>query len=123
MSLAEDRFYNGVDPQDEAHNTSGLYIYDDRVLVRIKEAEERTQGGIIIPETHREKEDMAQTIATIITVGRFAYDHMAVEHRPKSGDTVLMAKYAGVLVKGPADGKPYRIVRTDDILARVEEKG
>lgn len=114
-----EKLQNGVDPKDEGINKSGLSIYDDRILVAIDKTEEKTAGGIILPDGHAEKEDMAQTYATVISVGRYAFDDMAPEHRPQSGDKILMAKYAGVLVKGPADGEPYRIILPVDCLAKV----
>lgn len=110
----------GIDPQDKAYNTSGLTLYDDRVLVAIKETEHITAGGIMLPESATKRTEMAETTATIISVGRFSYDDMDLEHRPKPGDLVLMDKHAGILCKGPADGKSYRIVAPDNILAKIE---
>lgn len=118
-----DVFYNGHEPNDAEVNTSGLQIYDDRILVKIHELEEVTSGGIILPEEHREKQNMSQDYATVITVGRYAFNDMAEEHRPQSGEEVLISKYAGTFVVGPADNKEYRIVRPDDVLAKVTSKG
>lgn len=112
-------FYEGVEPNDEDINTSGLSIYDDRILVAVKETEKVTAGGIILPDKKVDEEEMAQTYATVISVGRYAFDDMHPDHRPKSGEVIYMAKYAGTLLKGPADGKPYRIVRPVDVLAKV----
>ncbi len=80
----------------------------DRVLVEPKEAETMTAGGLIIPDTAKEKQQQG----TVIAVGSGKKDEpMEV----KVGDTVLYGKYAGTEVK--YEGKDYLIVKQSDILA------
>ena len=80
----------------------------DRVLVEPKEAETMTAGGLIIPDTAKEKQQQG----TVIAVGSGKKDEpMEV----KVGDTVLYGKYAGTEVK--YEGKDYPIVKQSDILA------
>lgn len=80
----------------------------DRVLVEPKEAETMTAGGLIIPDTAKEKQQQG----TVVAVGSGKKDEpMEV----KVGDTVLYGKYAGTEVK--YEGKDYLIVKQSDILA------
>lgn len=81
----------------------------DRVLVRMEEVEERTAGGIFIPQTAQEK---TQT-AVIVEVGD---DEEAI--KVKAGDKIMYDKYAGTSVK--VDGKDHLLLRMSDILAIIE---
>ena len=82
----------------------------DRVLVEAAAAEEKTAGGIIIPDTAKEKPQKGQVIA----VGTGKIDEpMTV----KIGDTVLYGKYAGTEIN--VEGKDYLIMRESDILAII----
>ncbi|KAA6351283.1 10 kDa chaperonin [termite gut metagenome] len=80
----------------------------DRVLVLPAPAEEKTVGGIIIPDTAKEKPMKGEVIA----VGQGKNDEEMVL---KSGDTVLYGKYAGTELE--IDGKKYLIMRQSDVLA------
>ena len=82
----------------------------DRVLVRRIEAEEKTLGGILIPDTAKEKPQKG----TVVAVGNGTKDHTMTV---KVGDTVLYGKYAGTELK--LEGKDYLIMREDDILAII----
>ena len=82
----------------------------DRVMVEPAQAEEKTAGGIIIPDTAKEKPQRG----VVVAVGNGKKDEpMTV----KVGDTVLYGKYAGTDLK--LDGKDYLIMREDDILAII----
>ena len=83
----------------------------DRVVVKMKEAEETTKGGIILTGSAKEKPEVAEVIA----VGEGKKD---VEMKVKTGDNVLLSKYSGTEVK--VDGEEYTIVKMEDILAIVE---
>jgi chaperonin GroES len=79
----------------------------DRVVVEPAQAEEKTAAGIIIPDTAKEKPQKG----TVVAVGNGKKDEpMTV----KVGDNVLYGKYSGTEVT--VDGKPYQIMREDDIL-------
>lgn len=87
----------------------------DRVLVkRLEEEEEQKIGGIIIPDTAKEKPQEAEIIA--VGPGKVE-DGKRVEIEVKVGDKVLIGKYSGTEVK--LDGEEYLIMREDDILAIV----
>lgn len=82
----------------------------DRVLVQAAEAEEKTAGGIIIPDTAKEKPQKGKVIA----VGTGKKDEPLTV---KVGDSVLYGKYAGTEIQ--VDGKEYLIMRESDIFAVV----
>lgn len=82
----------------------------DRVLVEPKEAETKTAGGLIIPDTAKEKPQQGK----IIAVGPGKKDEPMELH---AGDDVLYGKYAGTTVT--VDGKDYLIMRQDDVVAII----
>ncbi|MBQ2940403.1 MAG: co-chaperone GroES [Clostridia bacterium] len=87
----------------------------DRVVVKLREAEETTASGIILAGAAKEKPQVADVVA----VGPGAVqDGKTVPMTVKVGDKVLTAKYAGSEVK--VDGETYTIVRESDILAIVD---
>jgi len=88
----------------------------DRVLVRRAEEEEKTKGGIIIPDTAREKPTEAKVIA--VGKGKIGDDGKVVPLSVKVGDRVLLSKWGGSEVK--LDGEEHLIVREDDIFAVIE---
>ena len=82
----------------------------DRVLILPAPAEEKTIGGIIIPDTAKEKPQKG----TVVAVGNGTKEHTMTV---KIGDSVLYGKYAGTELK--LEGKDYLIMREDDILAII----
>lgn len=80
----------------------------DRVLIKAAPAEEKTAGGIIIPDTAKEKPLQGKVLA----VGKGTKDEEIVL---KAGDTVLYGKYAGTEVE--FEGEKYLIMRQSDVLA------
>jgi chaperonin GroES len=91
----------------------------DRVLVRRIEADEKTAGGIIIPDTAKEKPSQGEVIA----VGPGGRDESGklIPIDIKAGDTVLFGKWSGTEVK--IDGEDLLIMKESDILGIVEETG
>ena len=87
----------------------------DRVLVEPVEADEVAKGGIIIPDTAKEKPQEGKIIA--VGTGKLDKDNKVLPFNVKKGDIVLMPKYGGTEVK--LDDKTYQIVREDDILAVI----
>ena len=88
----------------------------DRVLVKALEAEEKTKGGIVIPDTAKEKPQEAKVVA----VGRGRReDGKVIPLEVKVGDKVLYGKYTGTEVRDK-EGEEYLILREDDILAIVQ---
>ena len=89
----------------------------DRILVKREEPSETVRGGIIIPDTAKEKPQEGKVIA--VGTGKLDDKGNKIPFNVKKGDRVLMPKYGGTEVK--VDGKEYQIVREDDILGIVSE--
>jgi chaperonin GroES len=88
----------------------------DRILVQRVEEETTTKGGIIIPDTAKEKP--AEGKISAVGNGKVGDDGKRVPLEVKKGDRVLFGKYAGTEVK--VDGDEYLIMREDDILGVIE---
>ena len=88
----------------------------DRVVVKRLEEEEKTSGGIIIPDTAKEKPQQGKVIA--VGKGRILEDGKIIPLVVKEGDRVLFSKYSGTDIK--FDGEEHLIMREDDILAIFE---
>jgi len=89
---------------------------DDRVVVQALEQQEKTAGGIFLPETAKEKPQQGKVIAT--GPGRVLDNGDRAPMNVKKGDVVLFAKYSGSEVE--VDGKELLIMRESDLLAVVE---
>lgn len=87
----------------------------DRVLVEPVEEQEVKKGGIIIPDTAKEKPTEARVVS--LGTGKKDDDGKDVPFEVKKGDRVLISKYGGTEVK--LDGKEYKILNSDDILAII----
>lgn len=88
----------------------------DRIIVKRLEEEEKTKGGIIIPDTAKEKPFEGKVIA--VGDGRIKEDGTKIPLEVKKGDRILFAKYAGSDVK--IDGEDHLIMKEDDVLAVIE---
>ena len=86
----------------------------DRVVIKPSEREEVTKGGIILPDTIKEKPQEGEIIA--VGPGRLSEDGTPIKMDVKVGDKVLYARYAGTEVK--VDDVEYVILRETDILAK-----
>ncbi len=91
---------------------------DDRVLVKQCEAEEKTAGGIVIPDTAKEKPQRGVVVAT--GPGKLLDSGARGEMCLKKGNEVFYGKYAGTEIK--IDGQEYVILRETDVLAVIEKK-
>ncbi len=89
----------------------------DRILVQRLEEEEKTQGGIIIPDTAKEKPIEGKVVA--VGNGKLLENGEVRPLDVKEGDKVLFGKYAGTEVK--IGGEEYLIMREDDILGIIED--
>ena len=87
----------------------------DRVIVKPSEAEETTKGGIILPDTAKEKPIEGTIVA--VGPGRTSDDGKAIKLEVKVGDKVLYGKYSGTEVK--VEGEDYLIMRESDIFAVI----
>ncbi|MBK7994361.1 MAG: co-chaperone GroES [Blastocatellia bacterium] len=88
----------------------------DRILVKRVEEKEQIRGGIIIPDTAKEKPQEGEVIA--VGQGKVLDNGTKVEMAVKAGDRVLFGKYSGSEVK--LDGQEYLIMREDEILGVIE---
>jgi chaperonin GroES len=88
----------------------------DRVIVRRVEEEEQVRGGIIIPDTAKEKPQEGEVIA--VGKGKLLEDGKRVAPEVKAGDKVLFGKYSGTEIK--LDGDEFLILREDEILGIIE---
>ena len=87
----------------------------DRVIVKPIEASESKKGGIIIPDTAKEKPQEGEVVA--LGTGKRDDDGKVIPFTVKKGDKVLISKYGGTEVK--LDDKKYTLVREDDILGVI----
>jgi chaperonin GroES len=87
----------------------------DRVLIKRVDEQEQVRGGIIIPDTAKEKPQEAEVVA--VGPGKVNEDGTRLPMDVKPGDKILVGKYSGSDIK--IDGEDYVIVREDEILAVV----
>ncbi len=89
---------------------------DDRIVVEPVEAETKTAGGIVLPDTAKEKPQKGKVVA--IGEGKLLDDGKRAPMSVKKGDMILYARYGGTEIK--VDGKELLIMRESDVLAKVE---
>ena len=89
----------------------------DKVLVERIEAESKTAGGIVLPDTAKEKPQRGKVVA--VGEGRILDDGTRRQMQLKKGDSVLFTSYAGTEIK--VDGKEYLIMAESDIMAVIEK--
>ena len=90
---------------------------DDRVVVKPQEAEEKTAGGIVLPDTAKEKPMMGKVVA--VGEGKLTDDGKRVPIAVKKNEVVLYGKYSGSDVE--MDGVDYKILRESEILGVLEK--
>jgi chaperonin GroES len=91
---------------------------DDRIVIRPLEAEEKTAGGILLPDTAKEKPQRGKVLA--VGAGRLTDEGKRIPLTLKAGDEILYGKYAGSEVKW--NGEELRILRESEVLARIDAK-
>ncbi len=89
----------------------------DRILVERIDEEEKTPGGIIIPDTAKEKPSQGRVVA--VGNGKKTEDGKVIPLEVKVGDKILFGKYAGTEIK--IEGKEYLMMREDEVFAIIEE--
>lgn len=89
---------------------------DDRVVIRVLDAEEVTSGGIVLPDSAKEKPSRGKV--TAVGNGRLLDDGKRAKLSVKKGDEVIFGKYAGTDVT--VDDVDYKILRETEILARCD---
>ena len=90
----------------------------DRVLVKRIKEDDKTKGGIIIPDTAKEKPQEGEVVA--VGPGRMTEDGKRIAMEVKKGDRILIGKYSGTEVK--IDGIEYTILREDDVVGVLVKK-
>ena len=91
-------------------------LFDDRVLVKPNAAEEKSAGGIIIPDTAQEKPQKG----TVVAVGKGKYADQTgtlIPMNVKAGDVIMYGKYGGTEIS--IEGEDYLIMRASDILIKL----
>lgn len=105
-------------------NESGVFPTEYKVLISPIRVDEKTKGGIILPDEHKDREQFAQMQGTLVAISPLAFTYAdkgdwGEAAKPKPGDKVLFAKFAGAAVKGK-DGNDYRLVNDKDIAAVLD---
>jgi len=90
---------------------------DDRIVIKQSNAEEKTAGGIILPDTAKEKPQIGKVVA--VGPGKLLDDGKRANMSVKNNDEVIYAKYIGSDVE--IDGEKYIILRESDVLGIVEK--
>lgn len=105
-------------------NSSGILPMEHNVLVKPRDVEAKTKGGIFIPDQTKEREQFAQIEGVLVAIspGAFGFNYPAWPdgaRKPQVGDTVLFAKYQATEVKG-RDGAVYWLMKDGSIAGVVE---
>lgn len=88
----------------------------DRIMVKVLEAKDVTKGGIVLPDTAKEKPQEAEVVA--VGKGKVSDEGKTIPPEVKAGDKILFGKYSGTEIA--LDGKEYLILKEEDILAIVK---
>lgn len=100
-------------------NQSGILPTGGHLLVLPEKVEEKTKGGIYIPESTREKEQQAATVGKLIAIGPTAWKDLDDGSAWASvGDKISYSRYAGVTMTG-SDNESYVLINDNDVLARL----
>jgi chaperonin GroES len=109
-------FFESKQAQREGH-TMKVRPLQDRLLVRRVEEQEKTKGGIIIPDSAKERPLEGEVVA--VGSGKRLEDGTLVKLDVKKGDRILFGKYAGTEIK--VDGVEHLILREDEVLGVIEK--
>lgn len=105
-------------------NDSGIRPLEYQVLVKPIEVEEKTSGGLYLPDDKKERDQYAQVRGTLIALSplAFSYDDRAVKTAPKVGATVFFPKYQATEVQGQ-NGETYWLMQDKSIIAEMMDNG
>ena len=99
----------------------GLRASGFNLVVVVEPPQEQTKGGILLPDSMKDKETLTQTRGRIVSMSPVAFDFASFNgEAPKLGDAVIFAKLAGIRTT-LADGKEARIIADKDVAAIIEE--
>ncbi|WP_299477016.1 hypothetical protein [uncultured Paracoccus sp.] len=96
-------------------NLSGIDPLEYKVLVLPEKVEEKTKGGILLPDEVKERDQHAAMCGKLVAMSPLAFSYEENAPKPDVGDTLIFARYAGVIIKG-ADGLDYRIMNDKDVV-------
>ena len=101
-----------------------IKVKGHRILLKPKDAEKVTKGGIVIPDSIAEKERMATTVGRVVDIGSTAFkDFGDGTAWCEVGDLVIYGKYGGKMIKVPGKDENLVILNDEDVLAVVSEEG
>lgn len=104
-------------------NKSGFTPFGYRCLVKLEEAEEVSEGGIVLVKDTTETEQLRKTRATLIAKGARAFHDINgnVTDNCEPGMTIEIKQYAGASITGPADGVEYQLINDTDVYGEVRD--
>lgn len=105
-------------------NKSGITPVEFNVLIKQDDVTEKTEGGLIMPESAKDRERHSTTRGVIVAVSPLSFNEdvwPVNQERPKAGDRVAFAQHSGTFIKG-TDDKEYRLVKDKDVMALIEDK-
>lgn len=111
-----------VDIYDATLNDTGIVPTGYRILVEIPTKEEKTKGGIFIPQDVKKAEEIASLCGRVLQLGPLAYldsDKFDGSSWCKPGDYIVMAAYTGTRVRVPGDSREFRLINDDSVIALV----
>jgi len=106
----------------ENMNPTGIRPIEYKVLIKVDELDDKTTGGIFIPEQHLEREQIAHDRGTLVDMSEMAFSDWA-GRKPEIGNKIIFNKYAGSILLYQPEGKPrerYRLCNDKDIVAILE---
>lgn len=104
-----------------AKNAAGIDPLEYKVLVRPVEVDQKTRGGIILPDETKERDQHAAMEGEVIAISPLAFKYEDDAPRPHVGATVIFARYSGINVTGK-DGVAYRLMNDKDVVAVREAR-
>ena len=102
-------------------NKSGIHPVEYKVLVAPRKVEEKTAGGIIMPDEVKEKEEYTNAYGFIVECGGNAFEDPDWKSKPELGTLIMFDKYAGTKVTGN-DGETYRLINDKEIVALIDKE-
>lgn len=102
-------------------NSSGLQPLEYNVIVRMDAVETKTAGGILLPDTKKDRDEMAADEGTLVAISPHAFDYAdwGAHPKPKEGDRVLFAQFDGRLWE--RGGVKYRILKDKSLIAVLDQ--
>lgn len=104
----------------KTQNESGIHPVEYKILVQLDEVEQKTTGGVFIPDMVRDQKSEAQERATFIDGGGSAFEGWKGHEIPSPGSRVLIARYEGRAFTGK-DGRRYRLMHDKDLVAFIDQ--